>query len=436
MELMEKIVSLCKRRGFVFAGSEIYGGLGGTWDFGPLGMLMKNNIKAEWLRSMLQCRDDVVGSDAAILMNQKTWEASGHVAHFRDPMTDCKKCKKRFRPDHLLKGTKKCPECGGELTETRMFNTMFKTFAGPVEDEAAKVWLRPETAQGIFVNFANVLKSSRVRIPFGIAQIGKAFRNEITTGDFVFRSREFEQMELEFFVKPKESEKWRQYWGNERLAWFLRLGISKDHIKLVDMPKDEIAHYSKGTFELHFQYPFSDAFLELEGIAARGDYDLQNHITASGQDLSYFDEETKEKFVPWVIEPSCGVERAFLAFLSDAYYEEEVEGEQRVVLKLHPRLAPYKVGVFPLVKNKEPLVKKAKEVHASLKPSFMTFYDEAGAIGRRYRRQDEIGTPWCVTVDFQTLEDGTVTVRDRDTLKQDRIAIPELVSYLDTKLNA
>ena len=455
---MENIVSLAKRRGFIYPGAEIYSGLAGTWDFGPFGVLMKNNIKAEWLKSMVQLRDDVVGLDSAILTSKKVLEASGHVAGFRDPMVDCKKCKKRFRPDHLPKGAVKCQECGGELTEPRMFDVMFKTHAGPIEDDANRVYLRPETAQGIFVNFANVLKSSRVKIPFGIAQIGKSFRNEITTGNFIFRSREFEQMELEYFVHPSENEKWFKYWAQERYNWFLNLGINKDNIKLVEIPKEDIAHYSAATSEVHYRYPFSDEYQELEGIASRTDYDLKNHINASGQDLAYFNEETKERFVPWVIEPSCGVERAFLAFLSDAYYEEEVdpvrsktpnasadapvhrtsngvEGEKRVVLKLHPKIAPIKVAVFPLVKNKEPLVNKAKEIYGALKQNFMVFYDEAGAIGRRYRRQDEIGTPWCVTIDFDTLEDGAVTVRDRDTLKQERIKIDELKNYFLEKIS-
>ncbi len=431
---MENIVSLAKRRGFIYPGAEIYSGLAGTWDFGPFGVLMKNNIKAEWLKSMIQLRDDVVGLDSAILTSKKVLEASGHVAGFRDPMVDCKKCKKRFRPDHLPKGAVKCQECGGELTEPRMFDVMFKTHAGPIEDDANRVYLRPETAQGIFVNFANVLKSSRVKIPFGIAQIGKSFRNEITTSNFIFRSREFEQMELEYFVHPSENEKWFKYWAQERYNWFLNLGINKENIKLVEIPKEDIAHYSAATSEVHYRYPFSDEYQELEGIAARTDYDLTNHINASGQDLAYFNEETKERFVPWVIEPSCGVERAFLAFLSDAYNEEEVEGEKRVVLKLHPKIAPIKVAVFPLVKNKESLVNKAKEIYGALKQNFMVFYDEAGAIGRRYRRQDEIGTPWCVTIDFDTIDDNAVTVRDRDTLKQERIAIDKLQEYFAEKL--
>lgn len=437
--LMERIVSLCKRRGFIFSGSEIYGGLAGTWDYGPLGVELKNNVKRAWWKKMVQERHDVVGLDSSILMNAEVWKASGHVAHFTDPLVDCKKCKKRFRADKV---GDKCPECGGELTEIRQFNLLFQTFVGPVQDEAAKTYLRPETCQGIFTNFENVLNSSRMKIPFGIAQIGKAFRNEITPGNFIFRSREFEQMELEFFVKPGEDDKWHDYWKKERLKWYLDLGIKKENLRLRDYEKQELAHYSKATTDIEYAFPFAkDGWDELEGIANRTDFDLKNHAKASGRDLGYYDEQTKEKYIPYVIEPSAGVDRATLAFLLDAY--EEIKGgrttttkatkEVEVVLRLHKDLAPIKVAVLPLSK-KEPLIRMAHEIVNQLCKYWVVQYDEVASIGRRYRRQDEIGTPYCITVDFESLEDKAVTVRDRDTMKQDRISVNELISYFQNNL--
>jgi len=426
---METIVSLCKRRGFIFQSSEIYGGAGGCWDYGPLGAELKRNVKEAWWKAMVHDRDDVVGLDASILMNPQVWVASGHVQQFSDPMVDCKSCRARFRADHLKEN--KCPDCGGELTEPRMFNLMFKTFMGPVEDDAAVVYLRPETAQGIFVNFQNVMSTSRKKLPLGIAQVGKSFRNEISTGNFIFRSREFEQMEMEYFVKPGTDDHWFQHWLEQRFNWYVNLGIKKDNLRLRPHAKEELAHYAKGCYDVEYLFPMG--WSELEGIANRGSYDLEQHSKFSGKDLSVFEEETKERFTPYVIEPSAGVDRSVLAFLLDSYHEEVVEKEKRVVLRLHPALAPIKVAVLPLSRN-ENLVPLATDVHSRIRGAFMTQYDDSQSIGRRYRRQDEVGTPYCVTVDFQSLEDKQVTIRDRDSLHQIRIPIDTLRATLVAKL--
>jgi glycyl-tRNA synthetase len=429
---MDTIVNLAKRRGFVFPSSEIYGGFRSTWDYGPLGVLLKRNVKEAWWRSMVQNRDDIVGLDAAILMAPRVWEASGHVATFSDPLVDCRNCKERFRADQLP-DSGACPNCGAKdsFTEARQFNLMFKTYVGPVEDDASIAYLRPETAQGIFVNFASVQTTSRKKPPFGIAQIGKAFRNEITPGNFTFRTREFEQMELEFFVPPEEGQKWFEYWCEERMRWYLEYGIPQDMLKLRQHEPDELSHYSTGTADIEFLYPWG--WGELEGIANRTDYDLSKHAEFSKKDLEYFDQENNRRYVPHVIEPSAGADRGTLAFLLAAYSEEEVRGEKRVVLRLDPRLAPIKVAVLPLSKN-ERLSPVARDVAAALRPIFQIDYDEAGAIGRRYRRHDEIGTPYCVTVDFDSLEDKAVTVRERDSMAQDRVSIEKLVSYLGDRL--
>jgi glycyl-tRNA synthetase len=424
---MEKIVSLCKRRGIIFPSSEIYGGLNGAWDYGPLGVEIKRNIKSEWWRSMVTSRDDVVGLDAAILMNPRVWEASGHLEGFTDPMVDCKKCKHRFKADSLEAAD--CPDCGGELTDAKNFNLMFKTFVGPVEEDATTVFIRPETAQGIFVNFDNVLNTARLKLPFGIAQIGKAFRNEINPRNFTFRSREFEQMEMEFFVTPGEDEKWYEYWRDRRYNWYLNLGLSKDKLHLRDHESHELAHYAKGCVDVEYDFPFGLA--ELEGVANRSDYDLKAHAKSSGKRLDYFDEEKKERYTPFVIEPSAGVDRSTLAFIVDAYVEEE----ERTVLRFHPKIAPIKVGVFPLLR-KEGQPEKALEVRDMLKEHFAVFYDQAGAIGRRYRRQDEIGTPFGVTIDHTTAEDGTITLRERDSMAQERVPIENLLSALRDKMDA
>ncbi|MFC2056124.1 glycine--tRNA ligase [Chloroflexota bacterium] len=426
---MEKIVSLSRRRGFIFPSSEIYGGLSSCWDYGPLGVELKRNVKEAWWRAVIQERDDMVGLDASILMHPKTWEASGHLEGFSDPLVECRSCHLRWRSDELE--SDKCPSCGGELTEPRQFNLMFKTFMGPVEDDAGIVYLRPETAQGIFVNFQNVLNTTRKKLPFGIAQIGKAFRNEITTGNFIFRSREFEQMEIEYFVKPGTDEKWFEYWLEERLNWYVKLGIRKEHLRLREHGKEELSHYSRRTVDVNYLFPMGWA--ELEGIANRGDFDLTQHASFSSKDLSYFDEETKEHITPYVIEPSAGVERPMLAFLCDAYAEEPDKDEIRVLLHLHPSLAPIKVAVLPL-SRREPLVAMAKDVYAELCQCWMVSYDNAQSIGRRYRRQDEIGTPFCVTIDFQSLEDNQVTIRERDSMNQIRIPVPELQKTLTAKL--
>lgn len=431
--IMEKIVALCKRRGFVYPGSELYGGLNGTWDLGPLGVNLARNIKEEWWKSTVLERNDVVGLDSSILHHPRTWEASGHLASFTDPLVECKICHSRFRADHKDEiGQHQKTHDKSEWTDVKQFNLMFKTFVGPIDNEENKTYLRPETAQGIFINFENVVSSTRVKIPFGIAQIGKGFRNEITTGNFLFRAREFEMMELEFFVKPGTQEKWHEDWKKERLHWYHSLGIKKENIKIIDLPKAELAHYSRGTAEVWYNWPFmarlpdGQGFGELEGIASRGDYDLVQHSKYSGKELVYIDQETSEHFVPYVIEPSVGVGRAMLAFLIDSYAEEE----ERVILKLHPKLAPYKVAVFPLLANKPDLVSKAQNIYRQLKKDFMTAWDDRGNIGKRYFAQDEIGTPFCITVDFQSLEDDTVTVRDRDTTKQERVSVQKLHDYL------
>ncbi len=426
---MEKLVSLCRRRGFIFPSSEIYGGLSSCWDYGPLGVELKQNVKQAWWRAVVQERDDMVGLDASILMHPQTWEASGHLKGFADLLVECKSCHLRWRKDELPGDS--CPSCGGELTEPRLFNLMFKTFMGPVEDEANVTYLRPETAQGIFVNFQNVLNTTRKRLPFGIAQIGKAFRNEITTGNFIFRTREFEQMEIEYFVKPGTDKEWFDYWLEERLNWYVKLGIKKDNLQLRQHTKEELAHYARECYDIDYLFPMGWA--ELEGIANRGDFDLVQHASFSGKSLDYFDEETKEHFVPYIIEPSAGVDRSVLAFLCDAYDEEPAEGEIRVLLHLHPTLAPIKVAVLPL-SRREKLVTLAKQIYADLRRHWMVQYDDAQSIGRRYRRQDEIGTPFCVTVDFQSLEDGQVTIRERDSMNQIRLPIAELKNTLDAKL--
>jgi len=426
---MDKIVSLCKRRGFVFPSSEIYGGLASCWDYGPMGVELKRNVRDAWWKAVVHERDDVVGLDTSIMMHPRVWEASGHVDGFADPMVDCKSCRLRWRADELEKQV--CPSCGGELTEPRMFNLMFKTFMGPVEEEANIVYLRPETAQGTFVNFENVITTSRKKLPFGIAQIGKSFRNEITTGNFFFRTREFEQLELEYFVKPGTDEKWFDYWVKERLDWYVKLGINKENLRLRQHDKDELAHYARSCSDIDYLFPMG--WSELEGIANRGDYDLTQHAKVSGRELIYFDAEANEKYVPYVIEPAAGVDRSVLAFLIDAYDEEDVEGEKRTVVHLHPALAPVKVAVLPLSRN-ERLTPLAKSVHGKLCSRFVTDYDDSQSIGRRYRRQDEIGTPFCVTIDFESLEDNQVTVRDRDSLAQIRVPLEELNTILEAKL--
>jgi glycyl-tRNA synthetase len=438
---MEEIVSLSKRRGFIFPSSEIYGGLASTYDYGHYGVLLKNNIKAEWWRAVVQERDDVVALDAAILMHPKTWEASGHLEGFTDPLVQCLgRCKKRWREDEVRKqqlgdehavGEIRCPECGGELSEPRQFNLMFETYMGPVRDDAAKIYLRPETAQGIFVNFKNVLQFARKKPPFGIAQIGKAFRNEITPGNFIFRTREFEQMEIEYFVPPAEAPAWHRRWIDDRMRWYTDLGIRPDHLRLREHGPDELSHYSSATSDVEYLFPMG--WSELEGIANRGDFDLTQHAKFSGEKLEYFDQETKERYVPHVIEPSAGADRAMLAFLVDAYDREEVEGRQRTVLRLHPRLAPVKVAVLPLV-SKAGMPEKAREVYEAVRRRVPAEFDEGGSIGRRYRRQDEIGTPWGITVDGQTMEDDTVTLRDRDSLEQVRVQIEGLAEELASRL--
>lgn len=459
--LMDKIVSLTKRRGFIFPSSEIYGGVGSSYDYGPLGVELKNNIKLAWWKEMVQKNKNVVGLDSSILMHPKVWEASGHVGSFTDPLVDCKSCKKRFRADHLLEDFRslypkwqkepprdiselKCPECGGELTGKRDFNLMFKTFIGPVEEEAAPVYLRPETAQGIYVDFLTVQSATRKKIPFGIAQIGKAFRNEITPGNFTFRTREFEQMEMQWFVNEVEATKWFDFWSKVRFNWYLSLGIKKANLNIREHKKDELAHYAKKALDIEYRFPFagSDGFKELEGIHNRGNWDLSRHEKFSGQELKYRDEESGKKFTPWVIETSAGVDRAALAFLIDAYTEvaggrtttTESTKEVEAVLTLHKSLAPVKVAVLPLSK-KDNLAQVGLKIWQDLSNHFMTDYDDASSIGRRYRRQDEIGTPYCVTVDFESLQDNKVTVRDRDTMQQARVDIPDLSSYLRAKLN-
>jgi glycyl-tRNA synthetase len=428
-DLVEQVVNLCKRRGFVFPSSEIYGGFRSTYDYGPLGVLLKRNVMDAWWRAMVQERDDIVGLDAAVLMAPKVWEASGHVATFTDPLVDCRKCKERWREDQI-EGT--CPNCGStDFTPARAFNLMFKTHVGPVEDEGSIAYLRPETAQGIFVNFMNVLQTSRKKPPFGIAQMGKSFRNEITPGNFIFRTREFEQMEMEFFIPPGEGDKWFEYWCQRRLQWYIDLGIPEDKLRLRQHDPEELSHYSAGTADIEFLYPWG--WGELEGVANRTDYDLTQHAKFSGERLEYFDQASGERYVPHVIEPAAGVGRSMMAFLLAAYAEDEVNGEARTVLRLHHRLAPYQVAVLPLSKN-ERLSPTAREVHDLVKTQFMSDYDETQSIGRRYRRQDEAGTPYCVTVDFESLDDRAVTVRDRDSLVQTRVSIDKLVDDLKERL--
>ena len=426
---MEKIVNLCRRRGFIFQSSEIYGGLTSCWDFGPLGVELKRNVKEAWWKDMVQSRDDMVGLDTSILMHPQVWVASGHIKSFHDPLVECKSCQKRWRADELEKPA--CPACGGELSEPRQFNMMFKTFMGPVEDSAAVIYLRPETAQGMFVNFQNVVTTTRKKLPFGIAQMGKSFRNEITTGNFIFRDREFEQMEIEYFVKPGTQDKWFEFWVAERFKWWQKLGIKAEHLKLRQHCKEELAHYALGCSDIQFAFPMG--WGELEGVASRGDYDLTQHSNASGKNLSYTDEETKEHYLPYVIEPSAGVDRGVLAFLCDAYDEDVADGEPRSILRLHPRIAPVKAAVLPLSK-KEPLPSLARDIFNDLRSSWVVQYDDTQSIGRRYRRQDEIGTPFCITIDFQTLEDKQVTVRERDSMAQIRLPISELKGTLAAKL--
>jgi len=429
-EVMEKMMSLCKRRGFIFPSSEIYGGLSSVWDYGPLGVELKRNLKEAWWRSYVYGRDDIDGLDAAILMNPLVWMASGHVTSFEDALVDCKSCKKRFKVEHVT--GKICPECGGALTDARQFNLMLKTHLGPVEDSASLSYLRPETAQGIFVNFSNVLSSMRRKIPFGIAQTGKSFRNEVTTGNLTFRSREFEQMEIEFFVKPGTDEEWYRKWVEERFGWYISLGIKKENLRKREHAKDELAHYAKGCTDIEYNFPFG--WSELEGIANRADFDLKQHARLSGKDLQYFDEETKEKYLPFVIEPSGGVDRSILAFLTDAYTEEEVKGEKRVSLKIHKALAPIKAAVLPLLRNRPEIVSLARSITAELKKDMKAMYDDTASIGRLYRRQDEIGTPYCITVDVDSLSDHKVTVRDRDSMKQERIAVDNVKAYVVEQL--
>ena len=457
VESMEKIVSLCKSRGYVYPGSEIYGGLANTWDYGPLGVELKNNVKKAWMKKFVQESKYNVGLDAAILMNPQPWVASGHVGGFSDPLIDCKECKTRHRADKLIEewahdngkdmiadgmsdsemikfmddNNINCPSCGKHnFTDIRKFNLMFKTFQGVTEDAKAEIYLRPETAQGIFVNFKNVLRTTRRKMPMGIAQIGKSFRNEITPGNFTFRTREFEQMELEFFCKPGTDMEWFEYWKSYCKKWLLDLGMKEENMRMRDHSKEELSHYSKGTTDIEVKFPFG--WGELWGIANRTDFDLTQHQNHSKEDMSYLDPETNERYVPYCIEPSLGADRVTLAFLCNSYYEEEVgEGDVRTVLKLHPALAPYKLAVLPLSKK---LSDKAGEVYAELSKYFMCDYDEAGSIGKRYRREDEIGTPYCVTVDFETLEDGCVTIRDRDTMEQIRIKIEDVKAYIEEKI--
>jgi glycyl-tRNA synthetase len=439
---LDEIVALCKRRGFIFQSSEIYGGLASTYDYGHYGVLLKNNVKAEWWRAVVQERDDMVALDAAILMHPKTWEASGHLEGFTDPLVQCLgRCKKRWREDDVrsellgaedAEGEIRCPECGGELSEPRQFNLMFETLMGPSEETGMKVYLRPETAQGIFVNFKNVLQFARKKPPFGIAQIGKAFRNEITPGNFIFRTREFEQMEIEFFVPPAEAAEWHQRWMEERMRWYTELGIRPDHLQLREHGPDELSHYSSATSDIEYLFPMG--WSELEGIANRGDFDLTQHAKFSGEKLEYVDSASGERYVPHVVEPSAGADRAMLSFMVDAYDTEEVEGRQRTVLRLHPRLAPVKVAVLPLV-NKDGQPEKAREIYEEVRTRMSAEYDTGGSIGKRYRRQDEIGTPWGVTVDHQTMEDDTVTLRDRDSLDQSRVPAEGLADELARRLD-
>jgi len=454
---LDAIVNLSKRRGFVYPSSEIYGGLRAAWDYGPLGVEMKNNVKRQWWRTMVQEREDIVGIDSSVILAREVWEASGHVTNFVDPLTECQACHKRFRADHLIEAYEDkhghppenglhsiaCPNCGtrGAFTEPRMFNGLLRTYLGATEDESGLAYLRPETAQGIFINFKNVLTTSRRKVPFGIGQIGKSFRNEITPGNFIFRTREFEQMEMEFFVKPGSDEEWHEYWLEQRLAWWVGLGISKDNLRLYEHPAEKRSHYSKRTVDIEYRFDFvGSEWGELEGIANRTDYDLSTHQEASKQDMTYLDQESGERFIPYVIEPAAGVDRGTLVFLLEAYAEDEAPDargrlEKRTVLRLDPRLAPVKVAVLPLSRNAD-LSPKARDIAAVLRKRWNTDFDDASAIGRRYRRQDEIGTPYCVTVDFDSLEDQAVTVRERDSMAQVRIGIDALPDYLAERLPA
>jgi glycyl-tRNA synthetase len=433
-DLMDKLVSLCKRRGFIFQSSEIYGGTGSVWDYGPLGVELKNNIKSSWWKAMVHERDDVEGLDAAILMHPRVWEASGHVEGFTDPLVECKQCRRRFRADMPEVEGGQCPTCGTReaFGEPRMFNLMFRTFMGPVEDAASQVYLRPETAQGIYVNFLNVQGAARQKVPFGIAQIGKAFRNEITPGNFVFRTREFEQAEMQYFVEPGTDEEWFEYWKEARWKWHLSLGLREEKLRFHQHTPDELAHYAKKAFDIEYEFPFG--WKEFEGIHNRTDFDLARHQEYSGKRMEYIDAPSNKRFIPFVVETSVGVDRTLLVVLTDAYHEEVVEGEERVVLKLAPALAPLKVAVFPLVK-KDGLPEMAERLHKELRAEAVpSFYDAAGSIGRRYRRQDEAGTPWCVTVDGQSNEDGTVTIRDRDTLEQIRVPAKGVLPWIRERL--
>jgi len=430
-DVMEKMVSLCKRRGFIFQSSEIYGGLGSVWDYGPLGAELKRNLKEAWWRSYVYERNDIEGLDAAILMHPQVWMASGHVTSFEDTLVDCKGCKKRFKAEQVT--GKSCPECGGALTEARGFHLMLKTHLGPIEDEGSLSYLRPETAQGIFVNFQNVITSMRRKVPFGIAQIGKSFRNEVTTGNLTFRSREFEQMEIEFFVKPGTDDEWYEKWVEERFGWYLKFGIRKESLRKRQHEKNELAHYAKACTDIEYKFPFG--WSELEGIANRTDFDLKQHMRLSGKDLQYFDEETGGKYLPYVIEPSGGIDRSILAFLTDSYKEEEVRGQKRTSLCLHKSLAPIKAAILPLLKSRPEIVKLAKDIANDLREDLKLMYDDTASIGRLYRRQDEIGTPYCVTVDVDSLSDRNVTVRDRDSMAQERIDVSRVKQYLIDKLN-
>ncbi|TYK48135.1 glycine--tRNA ligase [Actinomadura decatromicini] len=454
-DVLDTIVNLAKRRGLVYPSSEIYGGLRASWDYGPLGVELKNNVKRQWWKSMVQGRDDVVGLDSCVILAREVWEASGHVQAFVDPLTECQSCHKRFRADHLEEAYEEkhgrppangladisCPNCGvkGSFTEPKMFNGLLKTYLGPVEDESGLAYLRPETAQGIFINYKNVEQSARRKVPFGIGQIGKSFRNEITPGNFIFRTREFEQMEMEFFVKPGTDEEWHQYWIDERMQWYVDLGIRKENLRLYEHPAEKLSHYSKRTVDVEYRFDFvGGEWGELEGIANRTDYDLSTHSKASGADLSFFDQEAGERFVPYVIEPAAGVDRCTLTFMMDAYAEDEAPNakgkmEKRIVMRLDRRLAPVKVAVLPLSRNAD-LSPKARDLAAQLRKSWNVDFDDAGAIGRRYRRQDEIGTPFCVTVDFDTLEDDAVTVRERDSMTQERISIAQVEAFLAAQL--
>ncbi|MBT3273215.1 MAG: glycine--tRNA ligase [Spirochaetales bacterium] len=433
---MEKLVSLCKRRGFIYQSSELYGGLSSAWDYGPLGVELKNRIKDFWWREMTQLHDNIVGLDAAIMMHPRVWEASGHVENFTDPLVDCKRCKHRFREDQMpeeSREAKKCPDCGGELTEARQFNLMFKTHMGPLAEGGSEVYLRPETAQGIYVNFKNVHQSTRVKVPFGIAQVGKAFRNEITTKNFIFRTCEFEQMEMQYFVHPDEDEKQFDFWLEERQKYYQKLGIRKNRLRLHEHGPTELAFYAKKAFDIEYEFPFG--WSELEGVHNRTDYDLKRHAEYSGKDLEYLDDQTRERFIPWVVETSAGLTRTVLTVLADAYEEEQLDGDERTVLHFHPSVAPITIGVFPLVK-KDGLAELAGDIEKELREDFSTFYDQGGAIGRRYRRQDEIGTPFCITVDYETKDDTTVTLRFRDTMEQVRIPRAELAERIRKEIKS